>query len=119
MQRPWGTQVQGKPFGDAELWNGWDLEGERLLQVWTQLTGEGLRNLAVEGAGSGELELVPEQGQVSLIWVFGSFVHSCLDSMGWHTFLDSPFCASSGLSPAQVPVPAWRWTRGKGTCVAI
>lgn len=29
MQRPWGTQVQGKLFGEAELWNGWGLEGVR------------------------------------------------------------------------------------------
>lgn len=39
---------------------------ERLLQVWTQLIGEGLRglrNLAVGGAGSGEPGLVPKQVQ--------------------------------------------------------
>lgn len=43
-----------------------------------------------------------------LIWVLGSFVHLYLDSLGQHTFLDSLFCASSGLSCAQVPVPMWR-----------
>lgn len=84
---------------------------EQLLQVWTQLIGEGLRglrNLAVGGTGSGEPGLVPKQVRVCLIWVFGSFVHLYLDFVGQHTFLDSLFCASSGLSYAQVPVPMWR-----------
>lgn len=90
---------------------------ERRLKVWTQLTGEGLRGcgkLAVRGAGSGESGLVPAQGQVCLIWVFGSLAHLCLDSAGQQTFLDSLLCASSGPSPAWVPVPAWMWTRWKG-----
>lgn len=62
-----------------------------------QLTGEefrGLGNLTVGGTGSGESVLVPQQGQVCLIWVLGSFVHLCLDSVGQHTFLDSVLWAS-------------------------
>lgn len=57
---------------------------------------------------------MPQQGQVCLIWGFGSFVHLCLDSVGQYTFLDSLLCASSGSSP----VPVWRWTRGEGSCAA-
>lgn len=95
------------------------LEGVRDFCKYGHNSGEGLRNLAVGGAGSGESELVPEQGPVCLIWIFGLYVRLCLDSMGQHTCFDSPVCTRSGLSPAQVPVPAWKWARGKGTCVAI
>ena len=93
---------------------------ERLLEVRTQLTGEGFRglgNLAVGGAGSGESGLVPQH--VCLIWVLGSLVHLCLDSVGQLIFLDSLLCASSGPSPAQVSISEWGRTRGKESCAAI
>lgn len=60
-----------------------------------------------------------EQEQECLTWVLWSFVHLHLDSMAQHTFLDSLSCARSGLSPAQVSVPVWRWTRGKGSCAPV
>lgn len=91
---------------------------ERLLEVCTQHTGEGfcrLGSLTVGGAHSGESGLLPKQGQVCLIWVWGSLAHSCLDSAGQQTFLDSPLCASSGPGPP----PVWRWTRGRRSHIEI
>lgn len=76
---------------------------ESCLEARTQLIGKGLRgfgNLAVGGPGGGKSGLVLEQGEVCLIWVFGSFAHSCLDSAGWQAFLGTPLCASSGPSSA-------------------
>lgn len=90
------------------MWCGWSVAGgyERCLEVWTQLVGEGLQglgNLAVGGAGRGQSGLVPEQGQVCSVWGLGSFVHSCLDSVGQQTFHGSLLCAGLGPSPAWVP----------------
>lgn len=64
MQRLWSMKVQMRLFRKVELVVVW-LESrgcERLLEVRTQLTGEGFRglgNLTVGGAGLEESGLVP------------------------------------------------------------